>query len=564
MLKNTSRRDFLKQAARTGLVIGLMPAGSRLFVGCTRREFDIIIRGGTVYDGLGGDPFAADVGLRGNRITAVGDLAGRTSHRIIDAAGLAVSPGFIDAHSHTDHLLLVNPNAESKIRQGVTTEVTGQCGDSPFPVGGPAWEKAKKDMQEEYGITVDWTDADGFLRRLEKNGTAVNFVPFLGHGTLRGVVMGLEDRQPTTDDMDAMKRALHQAMEQGVFGLSTGLEYTPGSFAKTEEIIQLCKVVAEFGGVYATHMRSEDIRLEEALAEALRIAREADVDLQISHLKASQKRNWHKLPRVLQRIQQASREGVRVHADRYTYAAWATSMRIMFPMWARQGTNEDFVARLKDNTQWERMKPFVVDRVDALGAWDRVLITRLKSEDKNDLLGKNVQQLALEVRRDPYAFVRTLLVEEQGDVGICGFGMSEENTEKVLGFPLTMVGSDGVAAAPYGILGKGNPHPRYYGTFPRYLGHYVRKQKILPLHEAIRRITSLPAEKFRLVDRGVLAQGKFADIVLFDPETVIDKATFTHPHQYPLGIEFVIVNGRVVIEKGTHTGELPGIVLRNA
>ncbi|MFH1941879.1 MAG: D-aminoacylase [bacterium] len=560
MSQKTSRREFIKQTALAGLSVGFI--GSQFIVGCTRREFDLLITGGTVYDGMGGDPFIADVGIKGDRIIAMGNLKGRTAPRLIDAAGLAVSPGFIDAHCHTDISLLVNPKAESIIRQGITTEVSGQCGSSPFPGGGPDWEKTKKNIEEEYEISIDWTNADGFLRRIETNRTAVNYVSFVGNGTIRSVVMGLEDKEPTREELELMKREVRMAMEQGAFGLSTGLEYTPSSFAKTEELIELSKVVSRLNGVYATHMRSEDLKLEEAVDEAIRIAKEADVDLQISHLKANQKRNWHKLPSVLERIARAGREGVRVHADRYTYTAWATSLSIMFPMWAKEGDSDAFVGRLKDDAQWKKMKPFVEDRVNALGSWESVLITNLKSEEKKSMQGKTVARLSDEAGKDPTSFARQLLIEEEGGVSICGFGMSDENTEKVLAFPLTMVGTDGDAVAPYGLLSKGNPHPRHYGTFPRYLGYYVREKKILPLQEAVRRITSMPADKFRIPDRGVIVEGNYADVVLFNPETVIDKATFTNPHQYPEGIDCVIVNGKVVIEKGQHTGELPGQVLR--
>lgn len=564
MGKKISRRDFLKRTGSTGLSISLVGSGMQFLVGCTRREFDLIIRGGMVYDGLGKEPVAADVGLRGGRIAALGDLSSRTTHRVIDASGLAVTPGFIDVHTHTDVGLLANPRAESKIRQGVTTEISGQCGSSPFPLGGEVAAQYKSRIKEEFEVEVDWTDADTFLRRLEKNRTAVNFVPFVGHSTVRATAMGMENRDPSNEELEEMKRFVREALEQGAFGLSTGLEYTPGSFAKTEEIIQLCRVVSKFRGIYATHMRSEDVRVEEALEEAIRIAGEADVELQISHLKASQKRNWHKLPKMLHRISQASKEGVRIHADRYTYRAWATTLQIMFPLWAREGDDEAFVRRLQDDADWGKMRPYLEDKVNALGSWESVLITRVKSEEIKHYQGKTISQLAADARRDPYAFVRELLIDEEGDVSIVGFGMSEENTEKVLAFPLTMVGSDGNAVAPYGILSKGNPHPRYYGTFPRYLGHYIREKKILTLPEAIRRITSMAAQKFEIPDRGVLAEGYCADIVLFNPETVIDKATFSNPHQYPEGIDVVIVNGRVVIEKGKHTGELPGKVLRRA
>ncbi len=562
MAKNTSRRDFLKQAARAGLVVGLTGTGSHYLVGCAGREFDLIIRGGMIYDGLGGEPFPGDVGIKKDKIAAIGDLGQKTAHQLIEGAGLSVTPGFIDAHCHTDISLLVNPKAESIIRQGITTEVSGQCGSSPFPVGGPSLDRRKKNLKEEYDITLDWTDADSFFRKLEKNRTAVNYVPFVGHGAVRTVVMGLEDRDPTFDEMRRMKRVVRECMEQGSFGFSTGLEYTPGSFAKTEEVIELSRVAAEMGGVYVTHMRSEDVRVEEALEEAIRIAREAGISLQISHLKASQQRNWHKLPKMLDRIMQASQEGINIHADRYTYTAWATTLQIMLPMWAREGDNDDLVSRLKDNGQWEQIKTFLVDKVDALGSWESVLITQLKKEENRHLQGKTVAQLAVELKKDPLVFVRELLIENEGNVSMVGFGMSEENTEKVLSFPLTMIGTDGDAVAPYGKLSKGNPHPRHYGAFPRYLGYYIRERKILSMPEAIRRITSLPADKFGLKDHGVLAEGKYADVVLFNPETVIDKATFANPHQYPEGIDYVIVNGRIVIEKGEHSGVLPGKVLR--
>ena len=562
MAKNTSRRDFIKQTALAGLSVGLLGSGSHFLVGCARREFDLIIKNGMVYDGLGGEPFLADVGVRDDQIIEIGNLDDRTTHKFFDASGLAVSPGFIDVHSHSDICLLVNPKAESKIRQGVTTEISGQCGSSPFPLRGEHAEKYGSNIKEEYKVNVDWTDTDGFLRRLEKNGTALNYVTFVGHGRIRGAVMGLENRKPTADELKQMKKEVRTALEQGAFGLSTGLEYTPGSFAETEEIIELCRVVSECGGIYATHIRSEDNRVEEALEETLRIAKEADVELQISHLKASQQRNWHKLPKLLERISKASEEGIRVHADRYTYTAYATTLKLMFPMWAREGDDEAFVRRLKDDTQWTRIRPYVEDRVNALGSWESVLITRVPSDERKSFQGKTVARLSTEMKINPFTLVRELLIDEKGDVSMCGFGMGEENTEKVLAFPLTLVGSDGNAAAPYGLLSRSNPHPRYYGTFPRYLGYYVRERKILPLHEAIRRITSMAADKFQLRDRGALAQGKVADIVLFDPKTVIDKATFSNPHQYPEGIDTVIVNGRVVIEKEEHTGKLPGKVLR--
>lgn len=562
MSQKTTRREFIKQAGLAGLALGLTGAGSQFIVGCARREFDIIIKGGMVYDGLGSAPMPADVGIKNGMITAIGGLGERSTDQVIDASGRVVCPGFIDAHTHTDIGLLVNPKAESKIRQGVTTEVSGQCGDSPFPVGGPEWDKAIERIEEKYGIVVDWKDADGFLNRLAKKKSAVNFVPFLGHGTLRGVAMGIEDRAPTADEMETMKKMVRVAMEQGVFGMSSGLEYTPGSYADTDEIITLCKEMADKCGVYTTHIRSEDIRVEEALDEAIHIAREANVSLQLSHLKASQQRNWHKIPRMLETIQKAGEDGLSIHADRYTYAAWSTTLQMLLPMWSREGTGEDLVQRLKDEAQWAEIKPFMLDKVNALGSWKSVLITSVRTDENKHIQGQIVPDLAAAAGLEPAKYIRELLIQEEGAVGMVGFGMSEENTEKVLAFSRTMVGSDGNSLAPYGPLSEGNPHPRSYGAFPRFLGHYIRERKILPWPEAISRITSLPAKKYGIADRGVLAKGKLADVVVFDMDKVIDKATFTNPHQYPVGIEYVIVNGKITIEKGEHTGALAGKVIR--
>lgn len=562
MNKTFTRRDFMKKAGRGCIAAGIAGSTAPLLVGCQPKEFDLILRGGVVYDGLGGTPYAADVGVKGERITALADLSNRSNHQTINLKGLAVAPGFIDVHTHTDISLLVNPKAESKIRQGVTTEIAGNCGDSPFPLSGESGEERKSGWQKEFDIEIDWSDTEGFLRSIENNGTALNYLTLVGHGTVRAAVMGLENRDPSPAELAEMRRLTRAAMEEGAYGVSTGLEYTPGSFAKTEEIIELCKVVAEYDGIYATHIRSEDVQLEEAIEEALRIADEARVKLQISHLKASQKRNWHKLPKVLTRIARASREGIRVHADRYPYTAFATTLQIMFPVWSREGDSEDFIARLKDDSLWQRMRPYVVDRVNALGSWESVLVTRVKSEERVDYQGKTIARLAEEAQKDPFEFARELLIEEDGRIDMCGFGMSDENTDKTLAFPLTMVGSDSSALAPYGILSRGNPHPRHYGAFPRYLGYYVREREILALPEALHRITAMAAQKFQLADRGVLAPGKFADIVVFNQDTIIDKATFTDTHHYPEGIDYVIVNGQIVINKGKHTEKLPGKVLR--
>lgn len=554
-MSNFSRRHFVKQSGILTL------AGILTWQGCTRRSLDLVIKNAMIYDGSGNAPYKADIGIQGDRIAAVGSLD-NPGTRVIDAGGQAVSPGFIDVHTHTELSLLVNPKGESKIRQGITTEIGGNCGDSSFLLTGEFAESIKSKIEQRYQIRVDWADTGGFLSRIEQNGTAFNYMTLLGHGDLRRKVIGMENRPPSSAELSEMQNLLHESMDQGAFGLSTGLEYQPSSFAQKDELIALCQVVAERGGVYATHMRNEDVTVEKALAEAIEIAQKTNVSLQISHLKASQQRNWHKLAGLLESIALADKEGLSVHADRYPYRAYATTLKLMFPDWSREGTDDDFVARLQNRNEWNKIRDHLKDRVTAMGSWDRVLITRVNTPANRSLQGKTILQISDDLDKDPYTFVRQLMIQEKGDVSMCGFGMSEENTEKVLAFPLTMLGSDGTAVAPYGMLGRGNPHPRYYGSFPRYLGYYVRERKILSLAEAIHRITQLPAQKFSIKNRGLLSPGYYADLVIFDPRTIIDRATFTDPHQYPKGIDKVIVNGTVVVDGEIHTGNLPGKVLR--
>jgi len=556
-MRKLNRRHFMQASstAAMGLAIGA--------VSCSERSFELIIRNGLVYSGRNDEPLRADVGVKNGRIAAVGDLSAQSAQQTLDALGMAVTPGFIDVHTHTDIDLLVDPRGQSKIQQGVTTEIGGNCGDSVFPIGTPFANDRRQKLQERYQVAIDWDDAAGFLNRLEQQRIGLNYLTLIGHGDLRCAVMGKANRPPTTEEMAKMKSHLAAALEQGAFGLSTGLEYEPSSFATTEELVELCQVVSRTNGIYATHMRNEDVRVEEAVEEALQIARKSGVRLQISHLKVCQKRNWHKLAGLLEKIRRADQEGVDVHADRYPYHAYGTSLKLLFPPWSREGTDAQFVELLQSSATWQRMRAFVRDKVEALGSWDSVLITRV-SPKNSDMQGCTVQQIAVDKDIDPYELVRQLLIDSNGDVSMCGFAMSEENTAAVLAFPLTVVGSDGRAISPNGLLGRDNPHPRFYGTFPRYLGHYVREKQILSLSEAIQRVTSLPARIFGLADRGEIAQGKWADLAIFDPQRIIDRATFTDPHQYPDGIEAVIVNGRIAVFRGEHTGCLAGQVLRRS
>ncbi|TFG40983.1 MAG: D-aminoacylase, partial [Bacteroidia bacterium] len=500
-----------------------------------------------------------DIGIKNGKILALensGIIDESAALNIINANGLKVTPGFIDIHSHTDTGLFINPNAESKIRQGVTTEVAGQDGSSVAP-------KKPHFTDEEYDTDdKQWESFDDFFKLLEENKSAVNFVTFVGQGTIRRYVVGQDDRPATRDEIKQMQNLVREALEQGVFGLSSGLEYTPGSFATTEEITELCKVMKTDGGIYATHMRNEADKVLEAIEEAIAIGRGADIPVNISHLKLQGSANWHKCDQMFAIIQNANNSGTRVTMDRYPYTAFSTGLSNLFPLWAREGGTEKFLQRLENKNELDKIKAYVLLKVFGLSSWDAVLISGVDKIENKQFEGKTIQQIVDETNEDPFEFTRRLLIDERGRVSMCGFGMSEENTKRILAHPFCMVASDGSARATYGKLSEGSPHPRSYGTFPRFLGKYVRDEKIVSLPEAIRKITMLPAETLGISDRGKIAAGMFADIVCFDFDKVIDKADYVNPHQYPEGIEYVLVNGEVVIHKGEHTGKLAGKVLK--
>ncbi|MFB0518955.1 MAG: amidohydrolase family protein, partial [Acidobacteriota bacterium] len=364
------------------------------------------------------------------------------------------------------------------------------------------------------------------------------------------------------EEIEQMKALVAEAMEQGAFGLSTGLEYTPSGFAATPEVLELCRVAAEYGGFYATHIRGEAIQLIDAIGEAIFIAESVGIPLQISHLKAAGKVNWWKTPMVIDLIERAQQRGLSVHADRYPYTAYSTGITIFFPQWALEGGTKRFLERIKDRELRQKMRAETIERVVGNNSWESILIVGVNTEKNRPLEGKYISEAAAESKKDPYEFICDLLIEEDGNVSIVGFGMSEEGTELILKHPLVMLGSDGSALAPYGPLSEGIPHPRNYGAFPRFLGLYVREKKLLTLPEAIKKITSMPAAKIGLKDRGSVQKGNFADIVIFDPQTISDQATYTDSEQYPAGIDYVIVNGKIVVDHGEHTGELPGKTLK--
>ncbi len=551
-----SRRDFLRLSA-----MGSLYGAYVLVSGCTpRRDFELLIRGGQVCDGTGRALFRADVGIKDGRIAAIGDLQNQTAARVIDADELIVAPGFIDMHSHSDDELLVDGRAHSKIRQGVTTEILGQDGSSYAPLNDEMRERLHERMQKNYGISVDWQDMQGYYTRLQQQGLSVNVISMVGAGTLRAHVVGYEDRPATPEEITRMQELLKQMLKQGARHLSSGLEYTPGSFATTEELIALCRVLGD-EGVYSTHMRNEDDRVLQAVSEAIRIAREAGCRLNVTHLKASGKRNWHKLDAILDLLDEARQSGMTVTCDRYPYVAYSTGLASLFPTWCREGRPEDFVARLQDETLLPKIREAVLNKIDMLGDWNAVMISSMSEDAHKTYAGKRLGDLAREHQQDPFEFLRQLMIAENGRGGMVGFAMSEENTERLLAYPYCAVASDGSARAVDGPLSEGSPHPRNFGTFPRVLGYYVREKKLFRLPEAVRKMTALPADIIGIRDRGRIARGFFADITLFHPDKVRDTATFVQPKQYPQGIEYVIVNGEVVIDQGEHSNRRPGKIL---
>ncbi len=524
--------------------------------------FDLIIRNARVADGSLEPPFYADIGIQGENIVEVGELASAQSESTIDGSGLVAAPGFIDMHTHSDRTLLINPKAESKIRQGVTTEVTGMCGSSPAPILPERREEFLAGMSAvaRDSLSWDWSTFGEFLDELRSGGTSVNVFPVVGHGTLRVMAMRYEARPPKPEELETMSRLLAQSLDQGARGMSTGLIYPPGCYSETGELIDLAQLLGKRQALYFSHIRGEGRTAFAALEEAIEIGRRADVSVELAHHKMAGRRNWWKEEASLLLVERARREGVDIAYDMYPYLAGSTSLRTVLPDWVHEGGVPQLLARLRDPAILERLRKEIErDGLRTDVRWEDVLIACAPARE--DWEGKTVAELAEEASKDPFDTLVDILLVTEADVSSIHFQISEENLRLALSRPWMTIGSDGSSLAPYGVLGKGRNHPRNYGAFPRILGHYVREEMVLRLEEAVHKMTGLPAQKLGLTDRGYLRRGMKADVVLFHPDRVIDKATFMDPYQYPEGIEYVLVNGQVVTQQGEHTGALPGQVL---
>ncbi|MEI6666652.1 MAG: D-aminoacylase [Acidobacteriota bacterium] len=556
-LVDPSRRRLLELGGAAAAACALRPI-ALLAVS----PFDLVLRGGLVLDGTGMPAFRADIGVVGQRIAAIGTIAAEQGRRVLDISGMHVCPGFIDIHTHSDGDILVYPTADSRVRQGITTELTGNCGGSAAPLGGKDAEEDRKAYRRD-GIDAAWSGVATYLDAVDKAGISINHALLVGQGTIRANAIGNIDRTLSPAELSAVIDAVEDAMEQGAFGLSTGLEYTPGRYTPTAEIVAMARVVGRRGGLYASHVRNEEASLLEAIDEAIAIGRESGARVQISHLKASGRPNWGKQQGAIDLIASARRDGVNVLADAYPYTAYSTSLTTFLSAEAREGGTRELMARLKDKV-WRARMVREVETLMAreLGDYALIVIARVKSTANRAVVGKNMVEIAAAWGISPVDAVLRLLEEEEGAVSIIGHGMSEDNVERVLGHPLVMVGSDGYSMAPVGRAAEARPHPRSYGAFARVLARYVRERHTLSLEQAVRKMTSMPADQIGLGDRGRIARGKQADLVVFDPATVKDQATFEQPHQYATGMPHVIVNGTLVVENGRHTGAKPGRAIR--
>ena len=550
------------------LAVTLLFASARLLPAQMSTPFDLVIANGHIIDGTGSPWYSGDVGIRDGRVAAIGNLAAAPRKRTIDAAGKVVAPGFIDMLGQSELSILVEPRLPSKIYQGITTEITGE-GGSIAPLN-DAIIQADRPGYDHYHIIPDWRTFRQYFARLEKQGMGINLASYVGATQVRRMVLGDDNKQPSPEQLEQMKALVRDAMRDGAVGVSTALEYAPAPYAKTEELIALATEGGKFGGIYSTHMRNESDAVLEAIDEALRIGREAHVPVEIWHIKVAGKINWGRMPEVVAKINTARAAGADVTADTYAYTAWFNDFSAFVPAWAHDGGAAKLVARLKDPITRERIRK---DMLTPSKNWDNewqeipgpdsIMIGVVQNPKMLPMQGKRLSEIAKLWNKDPMDALFDFLIEDPY-AGVAVFGMSQSDVTLALQQPWVAIDNDSSGTSPEGILGQEHPHPRAYGTFPRILRKYVREDKALTLEDAIRKMSALPAQRLRLTDRGVLKAGMWADVVIFDPTTVRDLATFDNPNQLSEGMDYVLVNGVPVIDQAKMTGTLPGRVLRGA
>lgn len=535
-------------------------------------RFNLIIKNAKIVSGAANPWFNADIGVKKGRILKIGRLKTSDAELVINAEGLIVCPGFIDAHSHTDLVIPFNPGVESTIMQGVTTLITGNCGISLAPVAQATKDLLVKSVSPHIPkgmkLEISWNTFNEYLRYEEELSPAANIGHLVGHGTVRTAVLGFDIRTPSAKELEKMKKLVVEAMEAGALGLSSGLIYPPGMYAKKEELIELAKVVAMFGGVYASHIRGEGKTLMKSLMEAIEIGGKGCLPVEISHHKASGKPYWGKTSKSLELIEEARRRGIDVTCDQYPYLAGMTSLATLLPPWAHEGGLKKLLGRLESPDERRRIKKDMEkgipgwENMIATNGWENIRVSSVRTNENRFLEGKNLAEITrIKIKPDEYTALFDLLLEEKGEATMLLFSMNEDDVLRVMTHPSQMVGSDSWSVTSHGIMSEGKPHPRFYGTYPRILGKYVREEGVLTLEDAIRRMTSLPAQRFRLKNRGLIMEGMWADITIFDRERIIDRASYDDPHQYPEGIEYVLVNGQIVLERGKNTGVHAGKIL---
>ncbi len=530
-------------------------------------EYDIIIRNGRVVDGTGRSAFSADVAIKGDRVASIGNLGGAQAKQTINARGQVVAPGFIDMLGQSEQFLLIDPRAMSKVMMGVTTEITGE-GESIAPLNDRIL-KEQDDFNRRFNLTVDWRTLDGYFKRLAKQGSGVNLGTFVGATQVREYVIGYDDRPPTPAELEQMKKLVADAMTDGALGVSTSLQYVPARFATTDEIVELARVAHQYGGIYITHQRSEANSIDDSMKEVFAIARRANIPAEIWHFKTAYKKNWGRMPEMLRLIEAARRQGLKITANVYPYVAGSTSLSACLPPWALEGGTDRMIARLKDSGTRQRLKKEIItDSNDweniylGSGGPGGILIASVVNRGLENWQGKRLSEVASSQNKDPLDALFDFIIADHGQTGAIFFMMSEEDMKAALKSPFVSICTDNGARATDGPLAGSKSHPRGWGTYPRILGRYVRDEHLLPLELAIHKMTGLPAANVGLKQRGVLREGYFADITIFDPKTVIDRATFEDPNQYPVGINYVIVNGQIEVDSGQRTPALAGRVLR--